>query len=288
MPERCQLAQFSSVERLLEQTYGSSCGGPALGMAPNSPRRRAPGWPPRRVAAPRLEMTRQGVLSSNGSTCASARAARGGWDGRRVRGTHATSRSRLTRLETHGVGSGNPRASGGRRATRRCQHICRRSECQAMEREKNHGNAPRVRALFLLNQAAPGAAPVKATSASSSRRSRPNGAREQAESRTREAHSHGPITAPDKCQRQAEMASERAVAPTSKNTNGPALLSCVCGCLLTGAIIGLVCSRVPSAECERCAQWIPDTIEPGTRVVGGVLGPDTIHREAGNRRETPT
>lgn len=166
--------------------------------------------------------------------------------------------------------------------------ICRRSECQAMEREKNHGNAPRVRALFLLNQAAPGAAPVKATSASSSRRSRPNGAREQAESRTREAHSHGPITAPDKCQRQAEMASERAVAPTSKNTNGPALLSCVCGCLLTGAIIGLVCSRVPSAECERCAQWIPDTIEPGTRVVGGVLGPDTIHREAGNRRETPT
>lgn len=124
MPERCQLAQFSSVERLLEQTYGSSCGGPALGMAPNSPRRRAPGWPPRRVAAPRLEMTRQGVISSNGSTCASARAARGGWDGRRVRGTHATSRSRLTRLETHGVGSGNPRASGGRRATRRCQHIC--------------------------------------------------------------------------------------------------------------------------------------------------------------------
>ena len=84
------------------------------------------------------------------------------------------------------------------------------------------------------------------------------------------------------------MATESAVAPTSKNTNAPALLSCGCGCLLTGAIIGLVCTGVPSAECERCAQWIPDTIEPGTRVVGGVLGPDTIHREAGSRRETPT
>jgi len=80
------------------------------------------------------------------------------------------------------------------------------------------------------------------------------------------------------------MAPDRAVAPTSKNTNAPALLSWRCGCLLTGAIIGLVYRGVPSAECERCAQWIPDTIEPGTRIVGGVLGPDTIHREAGNRR----
>jgi len=85
-----------------------------------------------------------------------------------------------------------------------------------------------------------------------------------------------------KADRGVEMVPASGVAPTSKNTNAPALLRSACGCLLTAAIIRLVCTRVPSAEPERCAQWIPDTIEPGTRVVGGVLGPDTIHREAGS------
>ena len=40
---------------------------------------------------------------------------------------------------------------------------------------------------------------------------------------------------------RVDMAPERAVAPTSKIANARALLSWGCGCLLTGAIIGLVC-----------------------------------------------